>query len=304
MDRIIAGENGQTMRTITVCKELENYYGKENVCSISSHIWRKHPFRFFLQIVHMAGTCKNIIIFPDQNGIKVILPLFFLLRIILGFNLYYNVVGAWLPDFLIQNKIIMYFVNNLDGIFVETKTLKHSLQSLGITKVVLFKNFKQLRVKNEIVDEKFDEPYKFCFFSRVTKLKGIEDAIEAVIEINKTSLRCILDIYGPVDPAYKEQFCLLESRFPEYIKYKGCVDAFQSVEIVSKYYIQLFPTLYKTEGIPGSIVDSYFSGTPIIASEWNSSRDVIDDSETGIIYEFGKKEELKKKYYLLLIIPR
>lgn len=51
----------------------------------------------------------------------------------------------------------------------------------------------------------------------------------------------------------------------------------KAVEIISKYHYQIFPTRYKTEGIPGSIIDSFFSGTPVIASKWDSVNDVLED---------------------------
>ena len=46
--------------------------------------------------------------------------------------------------------------------------------------------------------------------------------------------------------------------------------------------MQIFPTRFTTEGIPGSIIDSYYAGVPVLASKWNSFDDVIEDGKTGV----------------------
>ncbi len=295
LDREIYGENGQTMRTITVQKELQNFYGEENVLSISSHIWRKRPFKFLFQIINMSRKCENIIIFPDRNGIKVILTLFCILNVFKKYNLYYNVIGAWLPEELSQNKRLLKRVKKIDKIFVETNTLKKQLEELNVTNTKIFRNFKQLTPLQEVNSESLNEPYKLCFFSRVTKLKGIENAINVVKRANLEGYPCSFDIYGPIDKNYKDEFEEIIKELPDYIKYKGSVDAFKSVETLKDYYIQLFPTLYKTEGIPGSIIDSFFAGTPVLASQWNSCFDLITDMYTGITYKFGDEEDFYEK---------
>src|SRR5690606_13604785 len=45
--------------------------------------------------------------------------------------------------------------------------------------------------------------------------------------------------------------------------------------------------LYKTEGVPGTIIDAYAAGVPVIASKWNSYKDVIDEDVTGMIFNMG-----------------
>ena len=54
----------------------------------------------------------------------------------------------------------------------------------------------------------------------------------------------------------------------------------------------IFPTHYKTEGIPGTIIDAYAAGIPVVAARWNNCRDVIDEGVTGVGYELGNVHEL------------
>ena len=59
------------------------------------------------------------------------------------------------------------------------------------------------------------------------------------------------------------------------------------------YFALLFPTRFYTEGIPGTILDAYAAGIPVICSRWESCADVVDDGVTGITYPFEDMQMLK-----------
>lgn len=294
LDRKKSGENGQTIKTLAVLYELERVYGKEQVISVSTHNWKKKPFKLFFEIFSLAFKTKNVVIFPDQNGIRVILPILYILKVFFRFKLFYAVVGAWLPYFLDKHKIIKIMVSKIDKVFVESRVLETQLQERNVLNTLIMNNFKQIEaIKDPSIYCGF--PYKLCYFSRVIKQKGIEDAIEVVKKINNNVVRCIFDIYGPIDEKYKEEFNELVQTFPNYIKYLGVIDPFSTVCVLKEYYLHLFPTKYATEGVPGSIIDSYFSGLPVLVSDWNSSRNVVMENITGIIYAFNDNQDFYNK---------
>ena len=45
--------------------------------------------------------------------------------------------------------------------------------------------------------------------------------------------------------------------------------------------------------MPGTIIDAYAAGIPVLASKWKSFGDVVIDGVTGYGYNFGREEELK-----------
>ncbi len=59
----------------------------------------------------------------------------------------------------------------------------------------------------------------------------------------------------------------------------------------------LFPTKFKTEGIPGTIIDAYASGLTVVSSIWDNYNEIIDDGITGIGYEIDNYNDFKKKNY-------
>ena len=57
----------------------------------------------------------------------------------------------------------------------------------------------------------------------------------------------------------------------------------------------LFPTRFKTEGIPETIIDALFSGVPVIATKWENAVDIINDHETGYLVDMYDTKQFQKK---------
>ena len=64
--------------------------------------------------------------------------------------------------------------------------MKVNMEKLGFSNIYILPNCKELKIlkENELVYAT-SKPFKLCTFSRVMKEKGIEDAVNAVEEINK-----------------------------------------------------------------------------------------------------------------------
>lgn len=234
---------------------------------------------------------------PAHNGVKVFVPLFTLLNKRYKRKVFYAVVGGWLPEFIKDRKWLLKFAKRLNKIFVETNKMKENLNELSLDNVEILLNFKDITpIKEEELRDCYKKPYKLCTFSRVMEEKGIEDAISVVEKINRENNEIIysLDIYGPIDAGYSERFRELEKSFPDYIKYKGCVDSNRSVEVLKDYYLLLFPTRFKTEGIPGTVIDALASGLPVVASKWDNYADILIDKYNSFLFNLGDAKGLEK----------
>ncbi|MFR8747243.1 glycosyltransferase family 4 protein [Gemmiger formicilis] len=189
------------------------------------------------------------------------------------------------------------YVSSFKGNWMESIELADQLQKLGVKNAIYLPNFKKLRLMKETeLRKEYDEPYKFCTFSRVMKEKGIEDAIDAVREINDEYQREVvsLDIYGPAEEAYMVHLNELLSQNAT-CRYCGVIPANESVEALKDYYALLFPTHWKHEGIPGTIIDALSAGVPVIARRWQYCDEMLKDGYTGLIYDFEQPEQLKTK---------
>lgn len=291
---------GQPVKTRQVYYELRKAIGEENIEIVE--MFKTGKVKILGNCLRTFIECKNIIMLPAHNGILVLTPLLSFLNKFANKKLHYVVIGGWLPEYLDKHKQLASMLRkNFLRIYVETNGMKKKLEDREFKNVDVMPNFKNLSINNELTFSK-EKPYKFCTFSRVSYKKGIEDAINAIKSINeeKGEICCSLDIYGQIDPGYEQTFEELKKRFPEYIRYCGCVDAQKSGEILKSYYALLFPTFYDGEGFAGTIIDAFAAGIPVIASDWRYNAEVVENMRTGIVYPHKNVEELKKSILTLI----
>lgn len=287
--------SGQIIKTRIVTEELIRQLGKDQVMTVDSSGGAKAMPRMLKESWNLFKNCENIIFLPAYKGLRIFAPTYTFYNKFFHRKIHYVVIGGWLDSFIDKHKWLAGELRQFTGIYVETTTMKKALEKWGFQNVVVMPNFKNLEIlKPEELLYTIEQPYKLCTFSRVMKEKGIEDAIAAVKAVNEKAGHIVynLDIYGQVDGGYKEEFGKLQKLFPDYVKYKGLVPYDKSVKVLKNYFALLFPTQFYTEGIPGTIIDAYAAGVPVISSEWESFADVVDDNVTGIGYEFANNEEL------------
>lgn len=291
--------SGQVIKTKIVTEEIVKKLGKDNCTVFNTYNRTKSLLAIFFVILPTLFRYKQVVLFPAQRGVMLLLPAFFISKMLFHTKLHYIVIGGWLPSMTTKKPLLRKIAKKYDYIYVETKTMERSLQEQGFNNVVIVPNVKNL----EILDVKefhsyyTAPPYRLCTFSRVMKQKGIEDIISAVREINETRNDVIyeLDIYGKIEDNEIEWFNKIEKTMPNYCKYKGMVSPNESTKVIKDYYLLVFPTLFYTEGIPGTIIDAYASGVPVLSSRWESFEDIIDDGVTGFGYEFGNYQALKDR---------
>lgn len=289
--------DGQTVKTKIITKELEKEFGDNEVKKVDTFGGKRRLVPILLNLISLVGSCKNIIILPAHNSLRIFAPLLTFVNYFYNRNLHYVVIGGWLPEFVATRKYLQRALMSFDSIYVETNVMKTKLVAMGFTNVIVMPNCKELNIlkPEELVYAK-DEPYKLCTFSRVMKEKGIEEAVDAVIAVNEEMGRVVytLDIYGQIDNNQVEWFKNLEERFPTYIKYKGLVDFDKTSYVLKDYFMLLFPTYYDGEGFAGTLIDAMAAGVPVIASDWRYNSEIVKDGEIGFIIREKLKDELVK----------
>lgn len=287
--------NGQTIKTKIVTHVIEELTNRSVLC-VDAHGGVKAIIPVFIGCFKLLWRCEHVMIFLTENGLKVAVPALYLFNKIFRRKLHYNVIGGWLPKFLNGRDYLVACLTKFDYIYVETNTMKFALEKLGLNNCITIPNCKELNIIKE-ADSYLDNPtvLRLCTFSRVMKEKGIGDLVDVVKHINEKKGKIVyeLDIFGQVDKGQTIWFEQLKKTFPDYIKYGGVIAYDQSVEVLQNYFALVFPTNFYTEGVPGTIIDAYAAGLPVISSRWESFEDVVDDEITGFGYEFGNTESLE-----------
>lgn len=289
--------DGQSIKTRIVTQELEKQFGTRNVQRIDTYGWKHHPFQLLKNSFLAVRRSDHVIFMTDDGGIKIFPWLLRLSNVMGKCSLHYIVIGGWLVRFLEKHRFFTALLKGFDNIFAETTGMKQGLEQMGFQNVSLLPNFKNLSpLSEEQLAAAPCEPYRFCTFSRVMREKGIGDAVHAIKNVNMRFGRtvCELDIYGAVEPDETEWFRKLSDEFDETIHHCGVAPYDQTTAILAPYFALLFPTFFPKEGIPGTIIDAYAAGLPVIASRWSSFEDIVDDGITGIGYPYQKNECLEE----------
>ena len=289
--------NGQTVKTKNLSfalSEIDNV----RVTELDTYGWKKHPIRLFKKLWQAMKSSDAIIMLPANNGLKIFAPLIVCLNKKYKKKIYYDVVGGWLPEFLKNRSNLQKKLKKFDGIWVETPSMQNRMLELGFKNVVVVPNFKTLKpLDTSELAFNYTVPLSFCVFCRITKQKGISEAINAIREINliREETVAALDIFGQIDPAYEEEFNKLLCENKGYVNYKGIVQPSNSVEVLKNYFMLLFPTYYDGEGFAGTLIDAFASGLPIISSDWRYNPEIVQNGINGFLFETKNQQDFIEK---------
>ncbi len=285
--------DGQTVKTINIYNGLRNS-GISTIDKIDTYYIKKNPIKFLFVFLKSLFRDKKYIVLLSINGRRMLFPILFLLSK-MGKEVYHYSIGGRLAREVEERPSWKRYVSSFKGNWMESHELTENLQALGIKNAMYIPNFKKLTVLDQKdLYKEYKLPYRFCIFSRVMKEKGVSDAINAIDIINKKYGKQIvmLDIYGPIEADYKDELFSLIDSSQNSCKYCGIIDSNKSVEALKSYFALLFPTHWKHEGIPGTIIDAFSAGVPVIARKWQYCTEMITEGENGYYYDFEKPELL------------
>ena len=285
--------DGQTIKTKVFYEELSRVEGL-HIKKVDTYYKNHNVIKLLWDLCLSMVTCRHFVVLVAGNGMRTMFPILYFCSRFLKKRVHHCVIGASLANRVVAYGNFKKYLNSFAVNWCETTGLVQALHNLGVTNAQLLYNCKRLEpVAAQELSVQTEKPFKLCMFSRVMKEKGVEDAVNAVKAINEKygETAYVLDIYGQVDPEQKAWFAGLERQFPEYVRYCGQVPFDKSVAVLKSYFALLFPTRYFTEGVPGTIIDAYAAGLPVIASRWENFDNMIYE-DTGIGYAFDRPEEL------------
>lgn len=185
------------------------------------------------------------------------------------------------------------YVSQFKKIYAETEGMKRLLENAGLDNVEIYPNgrFKPIE-NNEICKQKVKEDkFKCVFFSLINELKGVSNILETACLLSDIDFY----FYGVIEPKYKDFFINKTNELPN-VFYNGVFESDKNNiynELV-KYDVLLLPTQYKTEGIPGILVEAKMAGIPAIVSDVCYNAEIVNDGVDGIVLEENTVGDLKK----------
>lgn len=269
-----------------------------------------YPFKYFFDILRLifSLTDKNIKII-QLNPSLIPIPL-----IRDGFVQWLNrlffkrkaviVLHGWKPHIYEQiraNKIysalFKSFFNSADVIFVLSEDFRDKLIDLNIVdyKIKVTTTF---FYKKKIISPKpkvfTDSIVRFIYLGRVSKLKGIDELIEAFDLLSKDYNNFTCKIIGHGDSPdvlnrYKK--IITNKGLNDKINFLGRITGPAKYELLSLSDIYVFPSYM--EGCPTSVIEALASGLFVVSTDVGALGKIID-IENGLKIKPRQIEELKE----------
>ena len=138
-----------------------------------------------------------------------------------------------------------------------------------------------------VVDYPSNDVVKFAFISRIMKEKGIDQYLNAAMEIKKRYPNTEFHVCGFCEAEY-------EGKLSEYNE-NGTVVYHGMIRDVAGFMIEMsciiHPTYYP-EGLSNVLLESCASGRPIITTDRSGCREVVDDGINGYVVKEKSSQDL------------
>lgn len=284
--------DGQTIKTRNIYDLIK--YKNINIFSIDyfdTQSIQKNKLLIF-KMIWMILSCHKLVYVPAQNNLKYIFPFLYFICKLKHIDILYFVVGGWLADYIESKNIYIFLLSKIRGIFTESEQLKTSLiTKYKFNNVTVFQNFRIHSFIPSFIQE--NNCFKIVFMARINRMKGIDAIFRLAQHIENQHGKyhqIIIDFWGPID---QKDEVFFREKIEEYtfINYKGILDPKQVYATLTTYDLSVLPTKYITEGFPGTILDSYISGIPVIVSNWKYAHEFVEQGMTGFIFDLNNEDE-------------
>lgn len=273
--------DGQTIKTRAIYNLLKER-SEAKISFADTQEFRSNK-KSILLFIRDFLRCNTLVWLPAQNNLKFLFPLIWYASRIFRFEIIYIVIGGWLSTILGSLPFHKRRLKKIKSILVENHTTVKELEDCcGFKNLDVIPNFREIVPKPKI--EKDEGELRLVFMARVNKMKGLDVIVEIAEHLK--DINVTIDIYGPIfadDEAYFKSELI--ERFNS-VKYCGVLQPEVICDTLRHYDVMLFPTHYYTEGFPGSIMDAYRSGLPVIATNWKHAHEFISNGESGFIVDF------------------
>lgn len=281
--------DGQTVKTRNLYALVAKHFNDVSFFDTQEFRFSK---KSILKMFYAILKADQLIYLPAHGNLKYLFPLIWLMCRFNHSKIYYFIIGGWLSLFVRNLPIHRFMLKRISGIYSETKRLKKELNEwYGMNNVHIFNNFRSFDfcpVEHHISGE-----LHLVFMARVCRQKGLDMIFKLGDFLSKTRnmYKISIDFYGQIIKEDEDFFRTEISRFP-FMEYKGVLQPNNIYEVLQKYDALILPTHYPREGLPGSVVDAYISGIPVIVTNWAYAEEFVENGKTGLIvpYEDGQKE--------------
>lgn len=174
-------------------------------------------------------------------------------------------------------------------IYVETGQMKLDMEKYGFNNIDIYPNCRKVERLKWSVNANLDKPLRCLFFSLISPEKGVDLILEAAKKLHNIQF----DFWGEIKVEYKAEFMKSVNTL-ENVNYNGVfkVKGENIYHKINEYDMLLLPTKFKTEGVPGILVESKIAAVPSIVSDVSYNSEIVEHGVSGIVLRDNNTDSL------------
>ena len=175
------------------------------------------------------------------------------------------------------------WVNDVDRYIVAAEFTRRKYMDRGIPVEKI--SYKPHFIDAQINRREKDAGYAL-YLGRLSQEKGVDTLLEAWQSLKDIPLKIVGT--GPMEAKLKD--CVVEKGLTN-VEFLGFLKEKQCLDILSEATALVIPSVCY-ENFPRVVVESFACGVPVVASRLGSLQELIEDGETGLLFEPGNPQSL------------
>ncbi len=309
--------DGQTIKTRNVY-DLVKAKHEGLISYVDTLDVRRKPW-LLLKMAWSMVRCDKLILIPCTNNLTYLFPIVYYFSKLFCFDIIHICIGGWQVEYFLGSNLQETFLSDSKGcagkkprwaphhyqmklnkkikvVMPEMRTEIEELKKIGFTNLDYFPNFRMVNPTVKKSAQQENQVIRLVFMARIMKLKGYETVFEFSDFSRANNMNVQIDFYGQINPEEESYFRSLIESHSDNVKYCGYLAPDKITSTLRDYDMMMLPTRFYTESLPGTILDSYIAGIPIIATKWKYAEEFIEDGKTGFIVPFNDgQDEFNRK---------
>ena len=188
-------------------------------------------------------------------------------------------MGSAAANDIASDPVFQTDVARFRRIYAETDEMCDLLKKVGLNHTAIYPNPRHLPEPRPALPDA-SGTLRCVFFSLIAEGKGADLVLQAAAAMPEI----VFDFYGPLEPNIESRF-LSDVKRLENVRYLGVFSGDEEAlyDTLGAYSVLLLPTRYKTEGIPGVLVEGKISGLAEVVSDFRCAHDMMEHGVDGWI---------------------
>ena len=199
----------------------------------------------------------------------------------------------------IKKQLLKTIISKFDkGIALSPLLSRNLIPFLPGKDIHVLPNFVEDFIFTSTIENKMKNNFdklRILFLSNLMKEKGIFDLLEALLILKQRNIDFVANIAGEIDTKYEQVINKYLDTLEGYVSYFGVVQGKNKKELFIESNTFVFPTYYKMEGQPISLLEAMATGNILITTKHAGIPDIFTENINGYYIDKKNPQSIAEK---------